>query len=153
MCCIVAKWVPYYLNKVQQWICHETCPLILEMTSSTFTPQTRSLKKSVTYEADDNYGIWHLRCSWRLILFNRVRLWMCGITSHLCSYGEVSRNGWKCYLTWCCYSALGRHCQELSWSWGWEVLQHPPVLLTSVHNSLIWFWDYMGHNIQTGRTF
>jgi hypothetical protein len=102
------------------------CLIILEMTSSTFTPQTQSLKKFVTSEADDNCGIWHLRRSLRLILYNRVRLWMCGITSHSCSYGEVSGNGSKCHPTYCCYSALGRHCQELSWSWGWEVLQHPP---------------------------
>jgi len=27
------------------------------VTSSTFTPQTQSLKKSVTYAADDNCGI------------------------------------------------------------------------------------------------
>lgn len=25
------------------------------------------------------------------------------------------------------HDALGRHCQKLSWRWGWEVLQQPPI--------------------------
>jgi len=78
------------------------------VTSSTFTSQTQSLKKSVTYAADDNCGVWHLRCSWMLILFSRVRLWMCSIISHFCSYGEVSGNGWICHPTWCTWQTLSK---------------------------------------------
>jgi len=49
---IVANWVPYYLNEVQEWICNLMCYIILEMTSSTFNPTNTKFEK-----------VCHL-CSW-----------------------------------------------------------------------------------------
>ena len=158
MCHIVAKWVPYYLNEVQQWIYHETCHIILKLTSSTFTHKHKvweslsPMKLMITVAYDIP------RCCWRLILFNKVRLSVYSITSHiwlpatLCSYGEKSGNSENVILHVNAIVHLAHTVKNCLAVGDGKFYSTLPVLLTSVHTSVIWFLDCMGSNIQTRRT-